>query len=286
MIIDSHLHVWDRSRAEYSWLGPHVPEVDRDIHFDEVKPALQRAGVTGVVLVQSADEAGDTANMLDVAGSEPLVLGVVGWAPLENPRAAERTLTQFAANPAIVGIRNLIHDRTDPDWVLRPDFDAGLTLLEDAGLPFDYVTSSPDALSRLVQVADRHPGLRIVLDHLGKPPLSGPSEALDSWAGLLSEVASRTNVYAKVSGLYASEGTADAWTSQRVADATALAIHAFGAGRVMYGGDWPMSTMAGGYDRVFEALRDSVASLSERDRDRFFWATAAEFYGLELQRPL
>ncbi|MCS5717697.1 amidohydrolase family protein [Herbiconiux sp. CPCC 205763] len=200
---------------------------------------------------------------------------------MEDPRETERLLSTFSSDPTIVGIRNLIHDRSDPDWVLQTDFNAGLTLLEEAELPFDFVTSDPVALGRLIRVADRHPDLRIVLDHLGKPPLSGTAESLESWAQLLNEAASRPNVYAKISGLYASEGSADGWTTQRVAGATKVAFDAFGPERLMYGGDWPMSTIAGGYDRVFAALRSAVEPLSGADQDAFFWRTAAEFYRLQ-----
>lgn len=280
MIIDSHLHVWDRRRAAYAWLGPDVAAVDRDIELDEVVPQLEESGVTGVVLVQSADEPGDTDNMLEVAEANHLVLGVVGWVPLEHPREAERRLDLLRENPRIVGIRNLIHDRSDPDWALRPDFGAGLALLEDVGLPFDFVTGGPDALARLLVVADRHPRLRIVLDHLGKPPLSGSSEALAGWEARIRELATRPNVVAKVSGLYASSDPAEGWTVPRVAEAAGVAFDAFGPERVMYGGDWPMSTMAGGYRRVFEAISSVAAHLSESDRGRFFSGNAARFYGL------
>ena len=280
MIIDSHLHVWDRSRAEYAWLGPEIPEVNRDVFIDEVKPSLERAGVTGVVLVQSADESSDTEYMLEVA-ADPVVLGVVGWVPLEDPREAEHALAALRANPAIVGIRNLIHDRPDPDWVLRSNFDAGVGLLEDSGLPFDFVTSTPDAITRLLYVADRHPRLRLVLDHLGKPPLTGTAAEMERWAQLMHEAASRPNVYAKVSGLYGSAGSEAEWTTQQLADASAVAFETFGAGRVMYGGDWPMSTMAGGYDRVFDALKAHANGLAPEDQERFFWKNASQFYGLD-----
>lgn len=279
LIIDSHLHVWDRSGAEYSWLGPDLPEVNRNIFLDEVKPSLERAGVTGVILVQSADEQGDTDNMLEVA-SDPLVLGIVGWVPLERPREAEHRLSALRENPAIVGIRNLIHDRSDPDWVLRPEFDVGLGLLEDSGLPFDFVTGGPDAIGRLLRIADRHPRLKIVLDHLGKPPISGGAGDIEQWAGLMRQAAERPNIFAKVSGLYASHGPADRWTHQQVAVAVAVAFQTFGADRVMYGGDWPMAIMAGGYDRVFDALKDAVAQLAPESKDRFFWRNASAFYQL------
>jgi L-fuconolactonase len=279
VIIDSHLHVWDRSRAQYSWIGPDLREIDRSIALEEVKPSLKRAGVTGVVLVQSADEPGDTDYMLEVA-TDPLVLGVVGWVPLEDPLEAERRLSVLRQSPVIVGIRNLVHDRPDPDWALRPEFDSGLGLLEDAGLPFDFVTSGPDAMSRLVQIADRHPRLRVVLDHLGKPPIGGGRADVLRWTALMREAAARPNVFAKVSGLYAVAGHADGRMGSAVGEAVDVAFETFGADRLMYGGDWPMSLLAGGYDRVFGTIVDAVAGLGVEERECLLWRNATAVYQL------
>ncbi|MEO7016754.1 MAG: amidohydrolase family protein [Leifsonia sp.] len=277
--------MWDRSRAEYAWLGPHLPEVDRDVTFDEVVPSLDRAGVGGVVLVQSADQLGDTQYLLEVARAESRVLGVVGWLPLEDPATVAAQLEGVLGDPRIVGIRNLIHDRDDPDWVLRQPFDASLGLLEDAGLPFDFVSSGPDALTRLIAVADRHPNLPIVLDHLGKPAIDGDGAALGDWERLLRAAATRPNVHAKISGLYATVGPMAAWTPAQVSYAAEIALDAFGGTRVMYGGDWPMSIMAGGHDRVFDALTAATSGWSVDDREGYFWRNAGVFYRLAATAP-
>ena len=123
------------------------------------------------MLVQAADTAEDTAAMLEMADRHPIVAGVVGWVPLDRPRDTAGALAAFADKPRIVGIRNLIHTQGDPNWILRPEVDEGLGLLEEAGLPFDFVTSGPAALAHLPVLAQRHPALHIVLDHLGKPPI-------------------------------------------------------------------------------------------------------------------
>lgn len=277
-IIDSHLHVWDRARAEYAWLGPHLEVIDRSIHFEEIEPTLDGEGVDGVVLVQSADQQGDTDNLLELAAREPRVLGVVAWVPLEDPAEAERRLPALQANPRVVGIRNLVHDRPDPDWVLRPDFDAGLGLLEDAGLTFDFVTADPAALPRLVTVAERHPRLRIVLDHLGKPPLGGAAAELGAWETSLGDVAALPNVFAKVSGLYPTEGTLDQSQLEHVIGA---ARDAFGTDRLMYGGDWPMSLLQGGYGNVLAGIRNAVADWDTPDQAALWAGTAERFYRLK-----
>nr|WP_186807408.1 amidohydrolase family protein [Microbacterium testaceum] len=280
MIIDAHLHVWDRSRARYDWLGPHLPEVDRDISFDEIAPVLARLGVDGVVLVQSADNAEDTRNMLAEAAAAPAVLGVVGWAPLEAPASAREQFAALAAEPRIVGIRNLIHDRTDPDWVLTPAFGEGLALLEEHGMPFDFVTANPGALSRLDRIAADHPGVTFVLDHLAKPPINAGADAQAEWERALRAVAARTNVVAKVSGLYSAVGPEDSWTQDEIDRAVAVGVDAFGADRLMYGGDWPMSLRAGGYERVFHALRSATGDWPAEAAEHLWWRTAARTYGL------
>lgn len=282
MIIDAHLHVWDRSRARYDWLGPDLPEVDRDIAFDEIAPELARLGVDGVVLVQSADNAEDTANMLDVAAEWPQVLGVVGWVPVEEPDAAGSMLERESIDRRIVGIRNLIHDRPDPDWVLTPAFGRGLSQLTALGLPFDFVTANPAALSRLDRIAAEHPEQTFVLDHLAKPPIGAGDAAHREWEESLRAAAARPNVVAKVSGLYSAVGPEDAWTQDGVDRAVAVAADAFGPDRLMYGGDWPMSLRAGGYERVLTGIRSAVQDWSREDAEKLWWRTAARVYGLEV----
>ncbi|MFJ4037576.1 amidohydrolase family protein [Microbacterium sp. NPDC090007] len=282
MIIDAHLHVWDRSRARYDWLGPHLPEVDRDVAFDEIGPVLARLGVRGAVLVQSADNAEDTRNMLREAASAPIVLGVVGWVPLEAPDRAREQFAALAAEPRIVGIRNLIHDRPDPDWVLAPAFGEGLAQLAQHGMPFDFVTANPAALSRLDRIAADHPTVTFVLDHLAKPPINGDADAHAAWERALRAVAARPNVVAKVSGLYSAVGAEDSWTQGALDRVVDVAADAFGAERLMYGGDWPMSLRAGGYERVLDGIRSATRGWSAAASEQLWWRTAARTYGLDV----
>ncbi|WP_426321986.1 amidohydrolase family protein [Microbacterium sp. E-13] len=282
MIIDSHMHVWDRGRARYDWLAGQSPQIDRDVDFEEIEPTLARYAIDGVVLVQSADNAADTANMLATADAQPRVLGVVGWAPLEDPAAAASRIADLRADPRIVGVRNLVHDRADPDWVVRPGFDAGLALLADCHLPFDYVTSSPDALRHLVHIGEKHPELTIVIDHLGKPPIGRDGAAHDAWVTRLAAAAANPRVVAKISGLYASTGPLDGWTDADLERAVDAALEIFRPERLMYGGDWPVSSLAGGYSRVWTSLRTVLErALDQRDLALVLGANAQRIYRLK-----
>lgn len=284
MSIDAHLHVWDRARARYDWLTPESGVLYRDHVLAETEADRFDLGIEGVVLVQSADNDEDTVAMLDTAAAHDEVLGVVGFAPWGDAAGIARRLDRWRAGGApIVGTRNLIHERSDSAWVLRAEVDEGLGVLAEAGLPIDYPTSSPDALVHLATVAARQPRLRIVVDHLGKPPLGRGRAAMTRWAGLMADVASIPSVSMKVSGLYPAVGPMTAWTLDDVRPVFDTALGAFGADRLMQGGDWPIANLAGGYRRVWGALSDLVAPLPSVDRAAISGGTAAAFYGLDVR---
>jgi len=269
MIIDAHQHVWDLDRSPYAWLGPHVPQWNRTFTFDELRPHLVRNGVDATVLVQSDDHDGDTDLMLEVADRHPEIAAIVAYVPLDRPDVAADRLAQLRKDPRVVGIRNLIHDIPDPDWILRPDVDDGLGVLERAGVTFDYVAVLPRHLEHVPTLSERHPGLRIVIDHLAKPPIGEAGR--EPWWSLIETAAENPLVHAKLSGLYPE----DRESIQPFVD---RALDVFGPGRLMYGGDWPISTAAGGYDQVFEGLTAALSGLSDDDREQIYSATARRFY--------
>lgn len=281
--IDAHQHIWDPSRAEYDWLGPDSPQINRAILFDELVPQLDRAGVDHTVLVQSADNLEDTALMVEAAAVYPQVAGIVAYAPLERPDAAAPVIARYASDPLIVGVRTLIHNQADPDWLLQPAVDESLSLLEAAGLTFDVVAVLPRHLELVPILAQRHPGLRLVIDHLGKPPIGLPDR--EPWWSLIEAAADAgPQVHAKVSGLYAATSDLAAWTPASVRPMLHRALEVFGADRLMFGGDWPISLLAGGYQRVWEGLGELFDELHPADRDSILGLTAARFYGLDPAR--
>jgi L-fuconolactonase len=277
LAIDAHQHVWNLDRASYPWLGPDLAEINRTIEFDEVRPELRAAGVAATVLVQSADNAADTDHMFEVAARHPEVVGVVGWLPMDRAAEAADRLAELRENPLFVGVRTLIHDLPDPDWLLRPDVDEGLGVLEAADVPFDLVAVLPRHLELVPVLTERHPGLRIVIDHLGKPPLGADQRA---WRALLSAAAASPNVFGKVSGLYPAGHLSEAAAAVQVRPPIEHALDVFGAERLMYGGDWPISVLHGGYSTAHRNLSAALAGLPTDDRDRVWCQTAVEFYRL------
>jgi L-fuconolactonase len=282
-VIDSHVHVWDLTRADYPWLGPHLAPIDVSLGLDDVRADLAFTGVDGVVLVQAADNAEDTDTMFAVADGAPEVMGVVAWARLDDPELTQRRLAVLRTDPRFVGIRVLIHDMADRDWIVRPQQGASLAVLASHQVPFDYVTSDPDALRHVPTICERHPDLRLVIDHLGKPPVGAAAEQLRSWREQLARAAESPSVYAKVSGLYPS-GDQSAWSAEDLRPIVDAALDIFGPDRLMLGSDWPIAVLAGGYRRVWGELAGIVGELSPAERDALLGGTAAAFYSLGTER--
>ena len=277
-IIDAHQHVWDLDRAEYAWLGPEAGVLYRNFGMDDVTSEFEAAGVTGTVLVQSADNDDDTEHMFAVADAAPIVLGIVGYVPLHEPEGAAERLAELVQRPLFCGVRNLIHDRPDPRWLLRRDVDEGLGLLERAGVPFDVVGVLPEHLEAVLTISERHPDLDLVIDHLNKPPIGLADH--EPWASLVTRVAANPRVRGKVSGLYSATGDPADWTVDAIRPIFDHVLDAFGPDRLMYGGDWPVSLVAGGYTRVWSGIDELLGGLDAADRDRILARTARTFYRL------
>src|SRR5262245_48256897 len=190
--------------------------------------------------------------------------------------AVEPALDACADEPAFVGVRHLVNVEPDPDWILRPDVLEGLQILATRGLAFDYVGISPRHLAHVPVFARRVPDLRIVIDHLGKPPIAGGE--WEPWSSLLAHAARMPNVFAKVSGLDA--GKAELWTAAAIAPYIDRALELFGPERLMFGSDWPVATLRGGYSKVWRETNLALAGLSRAERDQILGGTAIAFYRL------
>ncbi|GAA2725234.1 amidohydrolase family protein [Cellulomonas aerilata] len=279
-LVDTHVHVWDvtggPSGVTYPWLtsGP----LHRTHTLAEVEPAMREVGVDAVVLVQASDSLAETDELLRVARRAGLPASVVGWLPLADPDGCRRELER-RTDPRLVGVRHLIHDEADPQWMLRPDVAAGMRVLDEAGLTFDAVAERPDLLAQVPVVARRHPNLTIVLDHLGKPPVrSGwAGEAAQRWAQQLRDVAAAPSTVAKMSGLELAWGGAGA--QEAVRPFLQHALDCFGSDRLMLGSDWPVSTLRGDYADVMGGLRAALDRLTPQEQTAIRSGTAQRVYG-------
>jgi len=247
--IDSHQHFWRVARGDYGWMGEHVAPLLRDFMPDDLAPLLRRAGIGRTILVQAAPTEAETEFMLDLAARTAFVAGVVGWLDMESDAFPER-LAHYRQNPLLVGLRPMLQDLDDDRFILRPRVLDNLRRVAESGLAFD-ILALPRHLPYVAEALARVPALRAVLDHLGKPPVA--EGGLDPWRADVAALAAFPDVACKVSGLV-TEARAD-WALADLAPSIDHVADAFGEDRLLFGSDWPVSTLAATYGEVAHAAR-------------------------------
>lgn len=270
--IDAHQHFWRTDRRDYGWLTPESGGLYRDFLPDDLKPLLDGAGVAATVLVQAAPTDAETRYLLDLADRYDWIAGVVGWTDLASPHALHR-ISALAEHPKLVGIRPMLQDLDDPDWILRQDVRPGLYALATRDLVFDALVR-PRQLAAIIAVADRFPDLRIVVDHAAKPDIGGGISP--EWVRDIATIATRPNVVAKMSGLL-TEAPPGAGPDALRPVVDTLIAH-FGTDRLLWGSDWPMLTLAGGYQAWHDLSEALLDGLAPDARAAIFGGNAARIY--------
>jgi L-fuconolactonase len=277
-LVDSHLHVWERARNPQPWIDcATMAAIDRDFPPQQAVDEIRSAGVDGCVVVQCVNEFSETLDLLEAGNSFPSIVGVVGWLDLAADIPAQLdSLRQAPGGGGLVGIRHVTMMETDEEWLTRPSVRRGIQILAQAGLPFDVVVR-PWQLAQVKELAESLDSATFVLDHLGKPPLT--STSLAQWAVDFGALATCPNVVAKVSGLV-TEDDWERWTPERLRPVVDHALQTFGPARLMFGSDWPLAELAGGYARwkaAYLQLTDELAAADQAAIDR---GTARRIYGL------
>jgi L-fuconolactonase len=273
MRIDAHQHFWTLARGDYGWLTPALGPIHRDFGPADLLPLLRRHGIAATILMQAAPTVAETHYLLDVAAVAPFVAGVVGWCDLAEPEA----VAGLAADPLLVGIRPMVQDIADDDWLLREDLIDGFSALARLGLVFDALVL-PRHLTRLLRVVERHPDLTVVVDHLAKPLVAQGKTA--PWDADIAALALHPNVMCKLSGLVTEAGPG--WTLAALQPYAAHVLACFGPDRVLWGSDWPVVDLAGGYDAWWQATEALVAPAH---RDAVLGGNARRIYLRERGKP-
>jgi L-fuconolactonase len=278
-VVDAHHHLWDLGVRDQEWItGEALAPIRRDFRPADLAPLAAANGVAQTVVVQTALVAEETSELLAIAADSTLIAAVVGWLDLTAPDVADRVaeLRQGPGGATLAGIRHQVQLEPDPGWLTRPDVLRSLRQLGEAGLVYDLVVQAHQ-LPACVHAARQLPELTFVLDHLGKPPIAAGT--LEPWAADVRALAALPNTVCKLSGLV----TEADWATWTVADLRPYAdtvLAAFGPDRVMFGSDWPVSTLAADYAEVLDAARALTAGLSGTEQDAVFRATATRVYGL------
>lgn len=273
--LDSHHHFWKYDPIEYRWITDDKSAIRRDFGPADLAREMATAGVHGAISLQARHSLDETRALLQLAGENDFIRGVVGWAPFIEENVAE-TIAQFSSNPKLRGLRHIVHDEPDPDYILRDDFNRGIATLQQFGLVYDILIFERH-LPQTIRFVDRHPNQLFVVDHLAKPRVK--AREISPWAERIEKLAKRPNVYCKISGLV-TEADFHNWTEEQLTPYMDVALEAFGPQRLMFGSDWPVCLVAVAYADWVAIVERFVGKLSESEQERIWSGTAIEAYGL------
>ncbi|MBM3570945.1 MAG: amidohydrolase [Alphaproteobacteria bacterium] len=275
--IDAHQHFWRLDRGDYGWLTPDLAPLYRDFGPVDLAPLLAETGIAATILVQAAPTEAETRFLLDTARDNPLVSGVVGWIDMAASDAASR-IAALAADARLRGIRPMIHDIADPHWIIDSGLTAAFDAIEESELAFDFLVR-PLHLANVLNLLRRRPRLRAVIDHGAKPDIRRwrvNDADFCAWARHLAAIARETSAFCKLSGLVTE--AAATWQIGDLRPYVDVLAQTFGPARLMWGSDWPVVNLAGGYRRWHETALECLIGYAPTELANMMGGTATQFY--------
>jgi L-fuconolactonase len=273
--IDAHQHFWHFDPVRDAWITDDMAAIQRDFLPPDLEPLLQEHGIEGCVAVQASQTEAETDFLLELATKYPFIKGVVGWVDLRAVNIHER-LAHYRRFDQLKGFRHVLQGEADRAFMLRPEFRRGLAALDLHGFTYDLLIL-PDQLGYAAELAAAFPTQPLVLDHLAKPFIK--TGEIEPWRRDVKALAAHENVWCKVSGLV----TEADWQHGQAADFRPYldaAFEAFGPRRLMFGSDWPVCNLAGGYGRARGLLADYLLAFPPDEQRQFWGDNAVSFYDL------
>jgi L-fuconolactonase len=279
MRIDSHQHFWRYDPVKDGWITGEMDVLKRDFLPEELIGELQANGMNGCVAIQASQSEQETLFLLELAELHWVIRGVVGWVDLLAPDLP-LTLERFSRYRTLRGFRHILQSEPDDRFMLLPEFQRGIGYLVRSGFTYDILIY-PKQLSAAIELVNRFPEQRFVIDHLAKPAIR--ARQIDGWNHQIREIAKNPNVYCKLSGLV-TEADWRHWNHEDFTPYLDVVFDAFGADRLMFGSDWPVCLLAASYDRVKWIVDHYTRNFSAEEKDKIFGRNAARFYGLAAER--
>ena len=273
MRVDAHQHFWRRDRGDYTWLTPDLSPIYRDYLPADLAPQLARTGIDRTILVQAAATVAETRFMLGLARENEFIAGVVGWVDFESADAPD-VIADLSQDSLLVGLRPMIQDIPDTEWMLREELEPAFEAMVDHGLVFDALVKPPH-LPALLELASHYPELAMVLDHGAKPPIASGDVA--AWKQGITALARNTRMVCKLSGLVTEANSADPAV---LADCVHHLLTEFGPSRLLWGSDWPVCELVCSYEEWRAASDRLLAGLGAAEREQIYSETARNIYGI------
>jgi L-fuconolactonase len=277
-VVDCHHHLQRRARYAAAFPPAVGSQLDRDFTEDDLRPLLAECGIDKTVLVQLVSDIGETEDCLDVQARVDYVAGVVGWIPLADPAECESALDRlFGRAGKLVGVRHLIAYEPDPKWLLRPGVLESLRILAKAGLVFEGIPVNDVQFESLLAMACRLPELKVVLNHMGNPPV--PEKGWEPWATLIAKAAELPNMSVKLSAGLALVARWK-WSTEQLRRYADHVVDRFGPNRVMAGSNWPVILLGADFAESWRGLEELIAGLSEAEQGEILGGTARRIFSL------
>ncbi|MHB8627747.1 MAG: amidohydrolase family protein [Aggregatilineales bacterium] len=275
MRIDAHQHFWRYDSVEYGWIGDAMTSLKHDFLPEDLLPLLEKTSIDGTVAVQARQSLQETEWLIALADADDWIKGVVGWVDLQSPTVSAE-LEAYAQRAKFKGVRHVVQDEPDDNFMLRPDFLRGLGMLREFNLTYDILVF-PKQLPAAIQVVKRFPDQKFVLDHIAKPLIK--DRLLSPWERDIRRLAAFANVHCKLSGTV-TETTWQQWQPADFRPYLDVVFDCFGVDRLMFGSDWPVCTLSGSYEQVVSLVQNYIQQFSPEMQAKLFGENAIRFYNL------
>lgn len=273
MRIDTHQHFWKYNPVRDLWIDDTMQELQRDFLPGDLVANMEYCSVNGTIAVQANQSEDETHFLLDLSSNYDWIKGVVGWIDLRADDI-EKRLEHFSQYSKLKGFRHVVQDEPDENFILKPEFQYGISLLKHFDFSYDILVY-PKQLPAAIQLVQNHPEQRFILDHIGKPLIK--EKIIQPWAGLIEQLAQNQNVMCKISGLI-TEADHKNWKSQDIKPYLDIVFESFGSDRLIFGSDWPVCLLAGSYYQVINLIEDYLKDHSEDNLTKIFAENASRIY--------
>lgn len=275
MVIDSHQHFWKYEPVKHSWIDDDMSVIRRDFSPSDLAKVYQENSIDGCVAVQADQTLEETDFLIDLASINNFIKGIVGWVDLRAENI-ENVLEKYSTDKIVKGFRHVVQGEADHNFLLRPNFSRGISLLEKHNFTYDILVF-PHQLGSVLEFVKKFPHQKFVIDHIAKPYIK--DGYFEGWATMMTAIGKHENVSCKMSGMV-TEADFNIWTPEQIHPYMDTALEAFGSKRILFGSDWPVCLVAGNYSKIKKLTTDFISQLSKIEQNSIMGNNAIEFYNL------
>jgi len=275
MVIDSHQHFWKYEPVKHSWIDDNMSVIRKNFLPSDLAKVYQENGINGCIAVQADQTLEETDFLIDLASSNDYIKGIVGWVDLRSENI-EEALEKYSKHNIVKGFRHVVQEESDHNFLLRPNFLRGISLLERYNFTYDILVF-PHQLGAVLEFVKQFPKQKFVIDHIAKPYIK--DGFFEGWASQMKLISKQENVYCKMSGMI-TEADYNTWTLEQLNPYMDLILNVFGSNRIMFGSDWPVCLVAGNYKQVKEIVTNFIVKLSDSEQRGIMGNNAINFYNI------